>query len=211
MAGYFLGVLMKRVCVFIDGSNFYHNLKKASGTANVDFYKFGEKLTKRIRTEMSVDTELVRIYYYNAPVDRSVFPDIAKAQQRFLSALAHTKKLELHLGRLEKRDIICPECKEKANVVCPKCNKEQGNTYEEKEVDVSLAVDMIIKAANNDFDIGVLVSDDGDFASVLKGVKHFGKIAVFVGFGKTRALMNESDLNIFVSRKFFSDIRIKKK
>ncbi len=202
---------MKRVCVFIDGSNFYHNLKKALGAANIDFYKFGEKLTERIRTELSVDAELVRIYYYNAPVDRSVFPEIAKAQQRFFSALMHTKKLELHLGRLEKRDIICPECKEKAKVVCPKCRKEQENTYEEKEVDVTLAVDMILEAENDDYDIAVLVSNDGDFASVLKGVKHFGKIAVFVGFSKTRALMNESDLDVFLSRKFFSRIRIKRR
>jgi uncharacterized LabA/DUF88 family protein len=199
---------VKRVCVFIDGSNFYHNLKRALNAANVDFYKFGEKLARRVGDELSVDTELVRIYYYNAPVDSSVFPEAAIAQQRFFSALVHTKRLELRLGRLEKRSIICPECKEKAKVVCPKCGTEQGDTYEEKEVDVTLAVDMILKAENGDYDVAVLVSDDGDFASVLKGVKHFGKTPVFAGFSKTRALMEASDLDLFLTSDFFSDIRL---
>jgi len=198
---------MKRVCIFVDGSNFYHNSKQMLGSAKVDFYKFGVRIVERLRSELEKDTELVRIYYYNAPVDASNFPEIAKGQQRFFSALTHTKKLELHLGRLEKRDIYCPECRGKARIVCSNCGTEQKNTYEEKEVDVTLAVDMIMKAENDDYDIGVLVSNDGDFASVLRGVKHFGKTAVFVGFGKTRVLMQESDIDIFLDVDFFKGAR----
>ncbi len=36
---------MDRVCLFIDGSNFYHALKGANLSVRVDFGKLGVKLT----------------------------------------------------------------------------------------------------------------------------------------------------------------------
>ena len=54
----------KRVMIFIDGSNFYHGLKNVVGKVNIDFQKLAEKLCG--------ERELIRMYYYNAPVERKV-------------------------------------------------------------------------------------------------------------------------------------------
>ncbi len=54
---------MERVCIFIDGSNFYHALKEASLPVNVDFGKLGANLTRPNRRH-------IHTYYYNAPLIR---------------------------------------------------------------------------------------------------------------------------------------------
>lgn len=75
---------MKRVAVFIDGSNFYNGLRDNIGRMDVDFHRFGEKMA-----EMA-EGGLLRIYYYNARVDPDFDPDNYEKQQRFITHLAHT-------------------------------------------------------------------------------------------------------------------------
>ena len=53
-----------RVMVYIDGSNLYHSLRQLAGRTDVDFSKFSRKL-------VGADRQLVRTYYYNAPVDQT--------------------------------------------------------------------------------------------------------------------------------------------
>jgi hypothetical protein len=52
----------ERVAIFIDDSNFYHGLKTHIGNTKVDFSKFSQLLCG--------NRELVRAYYYNAPVNQ---------------------------------------------------------------------------------------------------------------------------------------------
>lgn len=54
----------KRVCIFIDGSNFYHCLRKDVGDISVDFQKLAMELCGK-------DRHLIRTYYYNAPLDNT--------------------------------------------------------------------------------------------------------------------------------------------
>jgi uncharacterized LabA/DUF88 family protein len=49
------------------------------------------------------------------------------------------------------------------------------NTYAEKGVDIQVAVDMLQLAFNKAYDTAILVSGDGDFASVVQAVKGFGR------------------------------------
>ncbi|MCE2405362.1 MAG: NYN domain-containing protein [Dehalococcoidia bacterium] len=65
-----------KVMVYIDGSNLYHSLTKTAGRTNLDFSKFTNKL-------VGSDRQLVRTYYYNAPVDQFKEPQRYKLQQRF--------------------------------------------------------------------------------------------------------------------------------
>lgn len=71
---------MKRVMIFIDGSNLYHNLRSFCGRTDIDFAAFVRKL-------VGEDRELIRVYYYNAPVDRRDNEDKYRAQQRFFATL----------------------------------------------------------------------------------------------------------------------------
>ena len=86
-----------RVMVYIDGSNLYHSLNQAVGRTDLDFSKFSQKL-------VGSDRQLVRTYYYNAPVDQTKEPDRYRGQQRFFQALKRIDYFEVRLGRLVYRN-----------------------------------------------------------------------------------------------------------
>lgn len=135
----------ERVVMFVDGSNFYHGLKSRIGNTKIDFEKLPRKLTGQ--------RKLVRVYYYNAPVDQFAFPDRYAAQQKFFSALDNVPYLAVKLGRLEPR----------------------GKAWVEKGVDVNIAVDMVTMAYDDIYDTCILISGDGDFAVAVEAVKSAGK------------------------------------
>jgi len=135
----------ERVVVFIDGSNFYHALKSDFGDAKIDFEKLVGKLVGARR--------LVRIYYYNAPVNQTREPDRAKAQQRFFDQIQRVPYLTLKLGRLEPR----------------------GAVQIEKGVDIVIAVDLIKYAHSDTYDTAILISGDSDFVPAVIAVQDLGK------------------------------------
>jgi uncharacterized LabA/DUF88 family protein len=148
--------LAKRVMIFIDGSNLYHNLQSNFSKTSLDYREFSLRLT-------GSDRELVRTYYYNSPLDQTKNPQAYTAQQKFFSNLYKTPDLEVRLGRLQ--------------------TKADG-TKTEKGVDVKIAVDMIAKAYKNHYDVAVLISGDADFVEVVKEVKDYAKHVELVTFPK---------------------------
>lgn len=127
---------MDRICIFIDGSNFYHGLKHALNRTQIDFYKLSLLLCD--------DRKLIRTYYYNAPRIQEDNQEQYKAQQKFFDSLYKTPYLEVKLGRLERRD---------KSYSCPYCRKDcEITTYVEKGVDVNLATDMLKFATDNIYD-----------------------------------------------------------
>jgi len=163
----------ERVAIFIDGSNFYHGLKICIGNTKVDFSKFSQLLCG--------SRELVRAYYYNAPVNQQAFPDIYKDQQKFFGSLKTVPYFVLKLGRLEKRtvkvdkeNLIKTFGDDVAKLILEKWG-EVITTYVEKGVDIDLAADMLRLAYNNAYDTAIIVTGDGDFVSAVNGVKDMGK------------------------------------
>jgi len=163
---------MKRVCVFIDGSNFYHGLKHHFGKANIDFNKLSLTLCTSGR-------ELIRTYYYNAPVFKEDNEELYKSQQRFFESLRKLPDLQLRLGRLEHRD---------------------GGVIE-KGVDIYLAIDMLRYAYNDIYDIAILISSDGDFSEAVNAVKDLGKHVEYAHFetGISKHLMDCCDRHILLT------------
>jgi len=137
--------MSERVVVFVDGSNFYFGCKELLGNARIDFNKLSQLLTN--------GRNLIRTYYYNAPVNKKENEERYKNQQKFFEKLKNTPYLELRLGRLVNRDGVLVE----------------------KGIDVSIAIDMLTLAWNNVYDTAILVSGDGDFAAAVKSVKDKGK------------------------------------
>ena len=165
----------KRVMIFIDGSNLYHGLKNVVGKTNIDFQKLAEKLCG--------ERDLIRTYYYNAPVQREGNEDNYKSQQKFFSALDDIPYLTIRLGRLEKR----------------------GNTWVEKGVDVRLAVDMLSMGVKNLYDVAVLISGDGDFASAIDAVKDLGKHVEVAYVSQTHQLKTSWDKFIPLTSEYLND------
>ena len=181
---------MKRVAIFIDGNNFYHGLKKIYGNSksymDFDFDEFTKFLTK--------DREIVNIFYYNAPLDRTKNLEKYKGQQKFFEKIKKIPKFNLILCKLVKRKI-----------------KKTGEFYYIiKEDDIHMAVDMVEGAADNKFDVAIVVSGDGDFVPAVKAVKRRGKIVENVYFKKSfsRNLKQNCDKALELAKeildKFFS-------
>ena len=140
----------ERVCIFIDGSNFYHRLKKDLGAMEIDFDKLSKELCGKDKT-------LIRTYYYNAPLDMSHDKEKYRKQQQFFERLRSINNFKLILVRLQKRKI------------------DGKQYYAVKGDDIHLAVDMVLLAQANSYDTAVLVSGDGDFTPAVKAVQSFGK------------------------------------
>ncbi len=145
-----------RVAVFIDGSNFYHCCKDSFGRSDVDLGKFADWLVGPTR-------QLVRTYYYNCPLPPDHPEDERKKQQTFLGALARVPYLEVRLGRLSKKQTICPNC------------HKPIQRFTEKGVDMRIGVDMLSLASKNLIDVAVLVSGDADLSEAVRAVKELGK------------------------------------
>ncbi len=147
---------MEKVALFIDGSNFYYGLKSFYGDdkhlINFNFLELGELLAGKNRN-------LLRIYYYNAPLDYNANPEAYTKQQKFFERIKATDKMKLILSRLQKRKI-------------KGTNKFY---YVVKGDDIHIAVDMVKGAYENTFDVAILVSGDGDFVPAVEVVQEKGK------------------------------------
>src|SRR5437867_13086157 len=94
-----------RVCVFIDGSNFYHACRtNLGGRTDVNLGAFCSWLVTPSRQH-------VRTYYYNCPLPPDSAPEALKGQQRFYGVLYRTPYMEVRLGKLVQRETTCESCK----------------------------------------------------------------------------------------------------
>ena len=134
-----------RVAIFIDGSNLYHSLEENCDRFDLDFVAFSNKLCN--------ERSLFRTYYYNVLRDRDRNPQAFEDQRKFFSALYNTPFLEIRLGG----------------------SKFRGDIAIEKGVDIMLATDLLRFAWNDLYDVGIIVSGDGDFAYAVQAVKDLGK------------------------------------
>ena len=178
---------MKKVILFIDGSNFYYGLKSIygdeKGLSNFNFLKFGKKLAGK--------RDLLRIYYYNAPLDYARDPKKYAKQQKFFEKVKETAKVKLILSRLQKRKI----------------KGTNQYYYVIKGDDIHLASDMIKGVYENMYDIAILVSGDGDFVPAIDIVQGKGKSVENAYFIQSLSwhLKQHCDISIKLTKKILDD------
>ncbi len=182
---------MKRVAVFIDGSNFYNGLRDNIGRMDVDFHRFGRKLSEL------AEGELLRIYYYNARVDPDFDPENYEKQQRFITHLAHTPHLTLRLGKLVYYQVRGEETGRKHYAV-------------EKGLDVKLAIDLVRLAVNRACEVAVIVSGDKDLAEVVDYGKEMGLevVSAFFPRGLSESLATRADKVFYLNEDSLEEIFI---
>lgn len=180
----------KRVAVFIDNSNVFKHLV---GLCKIDpqwckLYD-PEKLSKKLAGERT----LVGIYFYCTPPPSYLLQEGPKGEKKYWTQMSYyeaIKKLpniELKFGRLTG-------------------NKDNLN---EKNLDTQLTADMIKLAAANEYDVAILVSNDGDYQSAVETVKSFGKKVEVVFFkgDASMALMRICDVTRRARRVFFMPLK----
>jgi uncharacterized LabA/DUF88 family protein len=166
---------MKAV-IFIDGNNFYHNLKQMKiKPSNLNF----EKFTKMICNHFNCEIKEVR-YYNSIPTIRDG-KDVYFSHLKFIDDLRKlprfkifTRKLQVHSTKellKEKQELIdsmdlCDSCKP---IVEENLLGVIGNVKKkEKGVDIMIAVDISESAISKNADVLILVSGDADFIPALE-------------------------------------------
>ncbi len=171
----------ERVCVFIDGSNFYGLCREnLGGRTDIKLGDFAAWLVGPARS-------LVRTYYYNCRVPPDSTEAAKRAQEQFLDALCRTDYFEVRLGKLVKRP----------------------HGWAEKGIDMRIGIDMLMGAVRRLYDTAILVSGDGDLAEAVRAVKSLGKHVEVASFPKGRSYerLQEADryrsLDLGSMRQFF--------
>ena len=175
-----------RCTVFIDGSNFYHGLRRLGVDGqHLDYRGMAKKLLQ--------GRELQEVRYYVGKLSGDL-PRMRR-QSRTLRTLSQ-QGVRVELGRVEKnmmpahanplvrrlREVIAARRTELSGSLAAEleslCNQEVAY-YVEKQVDVLIAVDMVGMAQRDEYDLAYLLSADGDFVPVLREIRRHGK-RVFV-------------------------------
>lgn len=170
----------ERVSIFIDGSNFYHSLKKLN-IKEIDFTKLINILVN--------NRELVDIYYYNASLDISINPKRYWEQQKFFDMLRKIQRFKVILCKMRKHKL-----------------SDESFYFDVKGDDVHLTLDMLSGAFKNLYDTAIIVSGDEDFVPLVKYVQDLNKKVENAFFKATssnalKRICNKSiSLNEIVSR-----------
>ena len=149
----------------------------------------GELDYRRVAHKLLYDRDLCEIRYYIGKVsgDR----ERVASQQRLLKRL-EAQNVEVLLGRVEKNwmsprnNLITKELKKildsSDRVIAESVRKDltllthkKIPYYAEKQVDVRIAVDLVIKAYQDEYDVAYLLSADGDFVPAVKEVRRMKK------------------------------------
>jgi uncharacterized LabA/DUF88 family protein len=181
----FIVIMMsKSAIVFIDGNNFYHNVKQmAIKPSHVDFAKLSDFICANFKVKRKLS-----IYYNSVPSIRDGEPLYYK-HMSFLSEIeklpnfqVKTRKLQRHSTQevmKQKKEHIenldfCSKCQPLVETMCSDC---VGNVKKrEKGIDVMIAVDMIDLCINkNECDFCILISGDADYIHALDLIKKSGK------------------------------------
>ncbi|MEK7502824.1 MAG: NYN domain-containing protein [Patescibacteria group bacterium] len=151
-------MVKEKVCIYIDGSNFYNKLKKSGLIPNnkrFDYTNFVKNIV--------VQRDCVSKRYYIGIV--SNFDNSAKSQllvkdqQKFLSNL-EKEGFDIKRGKI----------------------LYDGGRIREKGVDVKIATDLIIGAVDNLYDTAVIISSDTDLIPAIRYIRYKKKKVEYIGF-----------------------------
>ena len=203
-----------RAVVFIDGNNFYH------GCVGLGLRQLGRLNFARVSEKLASASEWVGTRYYVGRVPETGDLNLARHQGQFLSALRRQDaRISVHLGRLEHRTVrsaaatairrylgsmtvrIDPEVFR--DLIKLSERHEVTSLMVEKAVDVQIAVDMVVMAERDAFEVAYLLSADGDLTPAVEAVRARGK-KVFVASPLSGAqLAAASNAYIRLTRRWF--------
>ena len=124
-----------RVGIFIDGPNLYGGARRLTGDGRLDIPAFVAWIAG--------GREVTEMCFWTGQLDQGVDP-VAYAGQRRLFSRIEREIPNARIGRAVLR--------------------RRGRGWVEKGVDVGLAMDLVLGASADHWDVGVVVSGDGDLA-----------------------------------------------
>jgi uncharacterized LabA/DUF88 family protein len=167
----------KEAIVFIDGNNFYHNLKSSFiNPGDINIQKVSELVAKHFNFEIK------RTIYYNSVPSIADSEKVYYAHMKFLDGIRKLENFEVKTRKLqrlstkEKLQVVQNEisalglCKSCKPVVISHWKDYVGSiNVKEKGVDTMIVVDMLhLSLIDKECDACILVSGDSDFAPCLE-------------------------------------------
>lgn len=136
-----------RVIVFIDGNNLYHRLKENSW---ITWINVGS-LAKRLAGQRT----LIHVYYYNSPPPNG--KSHTKSGNKYLDEVKKTPNVTFRPSRLQATEKV----------------DEYGHyhSFVEKGGDTAITTDMVSLAASDQYDVAILVTNDGDYEPACRQIK----------------------------------------
>lgn len=184
---------LKTAIIFIDGNNFYHNLKKCGVIpSQLDFGKLIDAVCEKFNVSCK------KSIYYNSIPSIEHGEEIYYNHMKFLSSISKLPNFEVKTRKLQKISNyeVLREQKSLINKMklCENCRPKVENhittfikslSFKEKGIDVMIAVDMLNNALKSECDICILISGDADFIPVMELIKSSGKMvySAFVSCG----------------------------
>jgi uncharacterized LabA/DUF88 family protein len=146
---------LNRCAIFIDGGYLEKILKNEFDETRIDF----EKLS----LELAQDAQILRTYYYNCMPFQDDPPtehqkEMYSRRDSFIARLQRLNRYEIKLGKLVKR-------------ACETCHTIR---FEQKRLDVLMAVDLVRLSATHQIDQAILVTGDSDFVPAVTVAKMDG-------------------------------------
>lgn len=155
----------QRVAVFIDGSNFYYKLKSLS-TKNITYFDYGG-LSQWLAKDRDIVAKTYFIGVVRAKGDDVKGQILRRNQRKLFSHLQSQKQgFLIERGYLMKSDGV----------------------YHEKGVDVKMAVDLVVGAYEDSYDVAILISSDTDLIPAIEKVRALGKSVEYIGFSHQPSL-----------------------
>lgn len=176
---------MRRACVFIDGSNFYHRVLKKIGIQEscFDFVAFVQFLCTS-----SVESENT-FRHYSGVISGIDFREMSEAAQdhhkvvRSLMSLKGWSVITTKLRTRTERLYIDERVENHVNLRLLGITEIKFQREREKAIDMHIGLDMVIGALDNLYDVVILVSSDSDLVPVCEIVRtRFCKHVEYVGF-----------------------------
>jgi uncharacterized LabA/DUF88 family protein len=163
-----------KTIVYIDGFNLYYRALKDSRFKWLDL----GALFQRVLSEKN---QIVGIKYFTAKVSGNIYdPGKPTRQQVYLRALARcTPPVEIYYGHFLSHEVNAPLANPGLNSVKPPKFVRVIKT-EEKGSDVNLATHLLNDAWLDNYDCGVVVSNDSDIAEAMRLVKTHQKKCIGV-------------------------------
>lgn len=155
-----VGLLSIKTIVYIDGFNLYYGCLKKSAFRWLDLQAFTQKMLPK--------DQIVEIEYFTAKVDaRPGKPDSPLEQETYLRALRTLPDLSIYFGRFLSSEIWA------YRVHPPKVGKAKVKVHktEEKGSDVNLATHLLVDGFQDNYELAVVVSNDGDLKMPIEYVR----------------------------------------
>ena len=177
--------MSERVCVFIDGGNFYHLVLKRLGVLNNDFDFAG--FANFLASTRTICENGKRFYVGTVREQ----PDNLKSkeamsQQTKLFSTLKSARWEILTSKLRiRREELPVDRRIEEYQTLIKCGIKtiHYERWREKGIDVKIATDLIAGALDNKYDTAILVSSDGDLIPAIDWVRHRpGKKIEYIGF-----------------------------